>query len=735
MIKETGKARQNIKPSSESVNLADDKDELLKQIRGFEREVEANCKSKVEYCEKVDDFLAGGHYGLEKDEMDNLANAGDGFGEWPAVPYTFEVIEKQVAALTRYQTRPKVVAEDAADFAMLPETHPFKVLAAENGAIFKRKTDNEIFAEIMSARLETAFERGQYDKIFEDCADAACRYRASYILVRFEQGNDREGAIIEMLDPCDVDIDPRAPGGRLEAGRFVRYRFRRTKRWIKENLDYEVIDGNDKTSYDYDGDSNSSSEYSFNDEKVQPDDRLVDVWCWFIRDDSTVKKIFEYEEKEMILGASGAPIQDPLTGEPIMRAVKVQEEVEVPRWRGGWKMVFKVQNKIVKIEDNPNASGRPPIHVFEWIRNPRKFNPISAFDLSKDANQAIDHALKYAIEDSNRSHTKILMKRDAVENPEDVQVNDVHGIIWVDGDGPITDAHTIVQPAPFAQAKLELASHVMNMHDKSLGVVDMREPGGGANRVTGDAVEGLNGADADRYDKRLRRWLWFKRDVCTDIMWNILEYEDLERTVVLGRDWGQPVYISFDRSVFDFSEWEFEARWDIVMREPDDLPMNRSKRNTAKLQIAETILSMPPNRAKMALKFLNLEDEAALRVMLEEEIEAMSQEPPPPTEIDIMQSKADIEVAKEREIILMKARLRASEGISDAMERIADMLAERGNVQQSLAVLALMPKAVEEAMSGAALEQNQAYNQAMAVQTGAIPQPETMQDSASAVPM
>jgi len=709
--------------------------ELLEQVEAFEKEIETQAFDMKEYCDKVDSFIAGGHYGLNKDELDSVT--GETFGEWPTIPHTWEIIDKQTAALTRHQTRPKVIAEDAADFAMLPEGHPFKQIVEQNASILKRKTDNEIFAEIMSARLETACERGRYDEVFEDVALMAAQYKKAYVLVRFQEGDEQEGAKIEPLDACDVDEDPRAPRAMPHLGRFIRYRIRRTCKWVKDNLGYEPTRENtDTESYSFSGEeSKKYSDYSYNDEKVMPDDRLVDVWVWFIKDETMVEKTIEIEESEMVLGPGGVPLQDPITGEPIQRLIKVTETVTVPKWRGGWKMFFKVQKAIRKLQDNPNPMGVPPIFKFEWIRNPRKDAPISIYDLDKDANQAIDRAFKYAIESSNRARTKIVMKRSAITNPEEVQENEEHGIVWVDEDTPLGDSMQIVQAQPMSAASLELASAYMAVQDKALGAVDIREPGGGASRVTGDAVEGMMGPDADRHEKRLRRWLWFKRDVYKAVMFHILEYEDLERTVVLGRDWGQPTYISFDRSVFDFSDWEFEARWDIVMREPDDLPMNRAKRNSAKLEISNMILSLPPNRAKMALRFLNLEDEAALKVMLDEEIEQLSQQPPPPTEIEVMQAKADIEVTKEREILIMKARLRASEGISDSLERIAEMLAERGNVQQSLLVLQLMPKAVEEAMMGTPIEQNQAYNQALSVQSTAIPAAPTMPGGVTAGPM
>ena len=696
-------------------------DDLLQQVQGFEKELDKGFDFD-DYRDKVDKFIAGGHYPHhEKDEMDAIHEGTDMEGEWPVIPYTFEVLEKQVCSLTRYQTRPKVIAEDAADYAMLPEGHPFKMLRMENPNVFKKKTDNEIFAMLMSGRLETAHERARMDEIYDDAAEYAARYRHVDILVRWEGENEREGIVCEAL-PDGAEIDPRAPGGDLTKGRFVRYKIRRTVKWVRENLNYEPR-GTDTASESYrtqKGDVGDTGDYSFSDERVQPDDRLLDVWVWFLRDDTMVEEEATEYEEELMLDAMGMQVINPHTMQPVMRQVEKKVKYKTLKYPGGWKMFYKMQDEVLQLQKNPNPSGRPPIHRFEWVRNPRKSGAIGVYDLTKDANQAADHSLKYAIENSNRDHTRILYDKAAIPDIHQAVQQSVADMIGVDAnDKPLSEVYTVIRPNPLAGAHLQLAPAVMSINDKAVGAVDIREPGGGANRVTGDAVEGMNGPDADRADRRLRRWLRVKRDIAYDMMWLILEYEDMERTVKLGRDMGEPTYVSFDRTLFDFEEWEFEARWDIVMREPDDLPANRSKRNRTKLDNMELVLGLPPRRAKMALRILDLEDTEVLRVMLEEEIEAMEAEAPEPTEIDIMQAKADIEIAKETAIIELKSRMKVADSISEALETMSQKLTDLGQLQAALYVLSMIPNAAAEAMKGTSIEQNEAFQNA----SGAVNEP------------
>jgi hypothetical protein len=236
----------------------------------------------------------------------------------------------------------------------------------------------------------------------------------------------------------------------------------------------------------------------------------------------------------------------------------------------------------------------------------------------------------------------------------------------------------------------------------------------------------------------MRRWQRFKKEVYRCVFAHILKYEDQEKTIQLGRDYGTPTSFTIAPDLYNFEEWNMQARWDIEMREPDDLPQNRAKRNEAKLSTMQTILNLPPNRAKMALRFLNLEDEAALHIMLDEEIAAQANQPPPPSEMDIEKMKADIKIQTERELMMMKARGTAAESIAQSMEHMANKAADVGNFQLHLSIIALIPQAVEEALNGSMIQNNQAYQLAMnqaqgkatpaapPVPLGPIPQPQNM---------
>jgi len=384
-------------------------------------------------------------------------------------------------------------------------------------------------------------------------------------------------------------------------------------------------------------------------------------------------------------------------------------------------MCYKVKKKIFELQDNPNPSGNLPIHRFEWYKMPRSRRSMSVYDLNKDANQAINHSFKYALENSNRSQTKILWKKGAIENVEDAVDNEAYGFIEVDPDEPMSDVFQIIPANPLNGAHLELAGVMLQTQDKSLGVVDIREPGKSPSHVTGDAVEGMNGPDIDRHAKRNRRWLRFKQDIYRDVLHLILKYEDQERTIELGRDYGEPSYLTFDPDVFNFEEYEFEARWSVEMREPDDLPQNRAKRNAAKIELMEFVLNQPPQRAKMALNFLDLEHEAALKVMLDQEIEAMQNQPQQPTEIEIEQQKAKIDIEKERAIVEIKAKGDAAQSIADAMEKMAEKAFDTGDSQQAIYILQLIPQAVQEAIDGTNLQQNQAFQQAAGQPQAQVP--------------
>jgi len=689
--------------------------ELYDRIMGFKKETETYRTNWSDYCEKVEDFLRGNHYRLEREETELVAE-----GEYPVIHHTWYTIDTLCSQISSATHRPQVVPEDASEFAAVPMDHPWRQLSEQTKSIIGKKTDNEVAAELLNARLDYTWDKSDLDCVFDEALESAAWFRNSFILLGWDHNDLIDGTTVDLLEAKDVIYDLKAPGA-VERGRFVAYRFMRTREYVRERWGYEHP-GNTAEHYN---DDKTAANY---------DDEEVEVWCWYIRDHST-KKV---KERDVETRQRSEPVYDEISGiqvgeRPVNEEVEVEVDVEVPKYRGGWRRVYMTDDKILETTDNPNASGRLPIKMMPWYKVPRKVEGMSVYDLEKDANQAMNHSMKYALDNANRSQVKVIYKEEAITNIEDALDNEAHGFIGVETDYGLGEVFQIIPGAPLPEAQVQMMNIITDLQERTLGTVDMRQPNSLPRDVSGRAIEGVQAASQNRLERVKRRWHKLIRECARDMIMNIIEYEDEEKTVVLGRDWSQPAYVSFNPSILRFEDWEFEARWDIAVEAPRNLPVNPVDRNDYLLAVASKLSEMDPMIAMAAIKMLELPKEATMQRIIEGKAAQASQKPPEPTPMDLVQAEAQarqqqaqletqLAIQEEQTKQEMKIRARSAESVADAMEKVAQILAQKDMWQDSIEVIGLIPKAVNEAWQGAQIDQNQAFQQAMAVQGQAMPQ-------------
>jgi hypothetical protein len=410
--------------------------------------------------------------------------------------------------------------------------------------------------------------------------------------------------------------------------------------------------------------------------------------------------------------------------------------------------VFWTPQRVLQIADNPNASGKLPVKHFTWYKAPLAIEGIGLYDMEKDGNQAMDHALKYTLDNSNRSQVKIIYKASAITNMEDALDNEAHGMIGVNTDYSLDDAIKIVPAAPIAEAQVSAIRLIQDLQEQMTGTAMMKQPNAAPRDVSGRAIEGMQAPTQNRMDRIKKRWHKFMKDCIRDVIFNTIEYEDKETTVVLGRDWNEEHYIDFDPSILRFDEQTFEAKWDIVIDEPKNMPINPVDKIHYMIEIMKLVGDMPPERAKAIIQSMEIPKEAIIERVLDDEIAAQADQPPPPTEMDILQAqaqmqqqqiqmqaqadqqtaqmesqlrieeadrKAVIEQKLERDKMELKVLGRAAESVADAMEKVAQTVATAGNMEGSIEIIQLIPIAVKEALSGTPIDENKTYQQAQGI--------------------
>lgn len=684
-----------------SVPLDDrEQDEIRKRIKQIRKRYRDDLREWHDWTEHVESYKRGNHYpDMEADDGESPEDIGITDREYPVAPYTLSVEDRIIAWLLKDDAKPVVTPEDAVEFP-LPDEHPLRQqLAAAGETLGDKGSHNEIVARLLTARLDRFVEKSKLDLVFDEILEIAASQRTAFAMVTHESGEmiDEPNRVIP-LESRHVLFDRRA--ATIEESEAVCVILKdQSREEIQRRYDVTLSKG-DKDAEDQAADIDD-------DEGLPEQMHTVDVEYWWLRDRSTTSEPMmepafvvtdetgqqaEVSAQEAeALAAQGIPVEQ--VERPALDEDGNPVTVEVERFVGGRAFVVMVGQQVLSVQQNPNASGRIPVHELQWRRIPRRVMGIGAYDMTKDANQTIDRLMQYGIRSSETSQAKVLTKKDRIKNWQEVVDNEQGGFIDVETDAPLSDAFMPIAGTAYNPSHFEVMDRVRGLFDEMSGAsgVQIEKM---SKDMSGDAIEGLAAESAGGFISRLaRRFEVFRAAVFKDVIHNVIAYEDHATVLKLSGLSGETSYFPFNFAELRFDGFDFEASWDVTVEAPRNMPRNPIRRAQYIIATVQTILgiaqTMGHDAALLVLEVVDIPNKSRVRQLVEKMRTAQEQGGQSDPELMRMQAEGQIK-SQEME---QRFRVRLAESVGDALEEVAKKVAA-SDPDKALQIIANMPAIV-----------------------------------------
>jgi hypothetical protein len=668
-------------------------EELNIQIRRLLKTIDADHKERVSRYAKLDDFQEGFHWGKEDDERKK-----------PSVPITWMLEDTLVPKILSRPLKPSVIPEESSNFPWPPDEFGQPQMPAEWLAIRdtlqralgerQQRTDNEIASELLSAALDYYWDKADIEDTLRDAVRMMVRYGTAYLHDGYDGERELFGRCplyVEAVHPKRVKVV--SPTGRIEDAQLVAVDVPMTVKQVKERWP-ETTEGLKIPKGDAE-DFDAATESG--DQDIDDMHRSVMVQCCYLADDSLATEV-EEGLREIQIG------QDPMTGEPITVAEPYKEEYQVPRFKGGWRKVYRVAGKILNPDEAdqqiPSGNGKLPIHPVHCYKNPGKSVSQGIVDKVIHLNSLLDQHLSYTVDNARAtSNNFLIVKKGAVDNPNTAFTNGTGRVIQLNEAEPGT--FQLVQGLGLNEAHAGLVNLLQQQIDLVSGVIDLR----GANNLPQDAsgafvreVEAMQNARLAGIRSNVESAVY---SLCRNVIANVVHFDESESAYSL-QGYGKPVEVSFSPSTLAFADYDFDSRWDLVIGGPDNEPTDPLLKNDMYFGLVEKLAQMPRHLADSMVDVLDLPKAELVRQMLNRHFDEMEQQQKAQAEAQAQQpDPITVAAQAEFEKLQQKADLSMREGIgkavAGAMENIAKKLSDNGDIMSANQIIQQIPGAVWQA--------------------------------------
>lgn len=673
------------------------KKELENDLIQFEAETMRELSDWFDQAAEVASFMRGkhDHFATEstKEEEQDLSI-------YPSIPYLISRIDRMIQYVRHEEADPVVIPDSKVNFPTMPPD--FEQMRMQLAEFFPEDmTDNELCAKVLTARLHRFEDRSNFKDKKDEILEIAAQERVAVVLIGYSVDNEytKEPAFVEIAQSGDYGYDPKAT--RIRNGRWCYFIQRGVMRTGVEAKYKVSLKGIDSVSY-----SNKSKKDTTEEESVPEKSKTVDVWHWFIKNDDSKDVQAEQSEKmesaELNEEQEEIEAMEPVEPNEAGTEDEVTETVSVSKYRNNWQYCAVVGGKVIFNGHSPSPSGMPPMLDFTWRRMPKKLMGISMYDLCKDFNMAMDAALQFALESAYKAQPKTLYKKANVKNHAQILENTPSGFVEVDTDVPLSEAFMYLAGGQPSIALYEAFDRVKSLSDEMSGSQGVQMEDAAKTDLSGDALEGLAQAnDQEGSAGRIKdRWFLFLKEVYTEIIENIVAYENEEKTLTIIGQNGIEEMMAINVGALRLEGSDVEATYDVEVASPRNMPKNPVRRGQYLLQVIQTIstlMAADPEAARIWVQMSDIPDKPTMIQYIDNKIKQMEgQQATANPEIQKMQ----MDLQKSQQEAMLAVQRRAAESTADAYERIVGDLAKT-NPELALQYLGQMSAVVTNSFTNA----------------------------------
>ncbi len=386
------------------------------------------------------------------------------------------------------------------------------------------------------------------------------------------------------------------------------------------------------------------------------------------------------------------PVIDPDTGFPVLKPVLITETVEVPKFRGGWRMVMKVGSLVLFDDEITTPNGELPVHAVRAYKIPREFWGMGVVEQTRHLNFLLDKSLKYAIENANRTaNNRVIIDKSQVTNPDEVYKNERGGVITLEAGGDIDRAVKALPAMQLPTAHVSMINLLRELTDNVTGITDMRLaenlPKDASGKFLQEAESGANSRLSEIRENLIEDGL---KPMVHNILAYSIAFEDRSRFIKITQSFGQkPAYVEFNPVFLSFQDEDFEARFDVEIG-GNDLALNSVfEEDQLALQRVQSLAGLGPDLAFEMLKVLHVPNRKAIekalnRFFIVQAQQAQQQTDPAQSKIEADQNEALSQIVR-----------RVGESTADSIENLAKELGDT-NPQAADQLISQMPDIVSE---------------------------------------
>jgi hypothetical protein len=618
----------------------------------------------------------------------------------PRIPLTWYHVDSLTADIGKRPHDPKVVAEQATAFPgpeqwanALPWLETKEKLQQVLAERYQARSDNEIAADFFTAILDVYREKA--------CIDpqraTARRVKLTYGDVFWHNGYDPELEIYgkcphfaDVYKPDCVGADPKATRwvGNDFNGKYAFLKVETTLRDLKAEYPKtakEIVTTDDK---------NQGS----GDEALDPLDRTIDKYLFWIRDTHTKETIEEEYEEEQPVIVEGQQLYQtdememPVLGEdglplPLTKTVVKTRPVEVPKYPSGWLFAVWCNDKVLDF----GPADEFPLHRDYCYEIPGQVFAHGVVDVVRTFNTQANRFYDQIIKNTERTGDNIVFVNAQGDYAEAEKVlKGKATVVKVEGDP--SGKVVVSQGVTAADGLFRALEFNLKLAEQVTGNIDAMSQENLPRTASGKYVYAAESGQQARITEVAKHSDDCERSLYRSIIRQSLK-NDTEEMALKVRTAGQEVDVPFTPNTLDTQD--FEIKWDISLDGAPQESPDPAERNQQRRELIPYLIQFSKTIAMGILEEQDVPNKESIRATLEQhysEQEDAAQQGPQMDPVE--QAKAAGQNAKD---------------VSQALQGIATTVAKIG---ESTKNMALISGAVRLLLEGVNVSQQIASGQA-----------------------
>lgn len=671
--------------------------ELVKELDQNLRASRTQKDKRVEMWRQIEDFQTADHWNVKWHQLIQHEDR-----VYPSVQLSWMITDQMMAKIFSRDLKPIITAEEPVNFP-LPAEHPWTQLVAQarQGRLFDQDTDNEIAAELMTRIIDFEWDAARIEDKLKEAMQLAIWYGTGILLDGYDDMpvnfGEKTGIFVDTIHPRDFYIDTMATS--TTDARWMSYVSLKSTEWLKAKFPDKAAEIEKLGSEKKKSGKNVDFEFEILNQFRDVTDRIKDknhvLEVHFKRDyrmETREVRTPTGDVEPVISEITGMPVLDESTGFPVLKPVEIVEEVSVPKFRGGWRMIMKVGQLVLSDGEITTPNGELPIHVVRGYRVPRQFWGMGVVEQTRHLNFLLDKSLKYAIENANRTaHNKVIVDKGQVADADEVYKNERGGVLTLEAGGNIDAAVKALPAQPLPQAHVSMINLLRELTDNITGITDMRFaenlPKDASGKFLQQAESGANSRLSEMREN-LEREI---KPLAHNLIAYSIAFEDRSRFLKITGSFGQePAYVEFNPTILQFQDEDFEARFDVQIG-GSELTLNSVfEEDQLSLERIQTLAGLGPDLAAEMLKVLHIPNRKAIEKALGAFFRAQAlaaqqaQQDPSSDKVQQDQNEAISQIVR-----------RVGESTADSIENLAKELGDT-NPEQADALITQMPDIVAE---------------------------------------